>query len=346
MNALQERLLVVDDNSMNRDVLSRHLTRQGFDVRTAVDGLEAMTILSHEDIALMLLDIHMPNLDGFGVLEATRKDTRLKELPVIVISSDQEIETVARCIELGAEDYLSKPFNSTVLKARVGRCLEKRHLRAIERRHMIQLQSEKDHVERLLNSVFPRFAVEELKSTNAIRPTRFEHVAILFCDIVNYTRYSAVHRPEDILDDLHQLFVAFEKITDGFAIEKISAMGDEYMAVGGMDGSTARAVLGCVQAGWQMIEIAKSMPTHFDLRIGINVGDVVGGIVGQRKFHYSVWGDAVNVAARMQSNGLVGQVNLSRTAWDFLENRIPGTSRGLVEVKGKGPMEMFAADHP
>jgi adenylate cyclase len=88
------------------------------------------------------------------------------------------------------------------------------------------------------------------------------------------------------------------------------------------------------------------MPTSFDLRIGINVGDVVGGIVGQRKFHYSVWGDAVNVASRMQSNGIVGAVNLSRTAWDYLEGRVPGNSRGLVDVKGKGAMEMFVVAQP
>jgi adenylate cyclase len=342
MNGLAERLLVVDDEPMNREVLSRHLARQGYAVETAVDGLDAMSVLKHLDIALMLLDIHMPNLDGFGVLEQTRQDARLTEIPVIVISSDREIETVARCIELGAEDYLAKPFNSVIMRARIGRCLEKRQMRAVERRHVTQIQSEKDQVDRLLNSMFPRFAAEELKATNAIRPTSFTGVAILFCDIVNYTRYSAVHRPEEILADLHQLFVAFEKITDSFGIEKISAMGDEYLAFSGLNGDTPRAVLACVEAGQQMIAIAKTMPTRFELRIGINVGDVVGGIVGQRRFHYSVWGDAVNVASRMQSHGIVGAVNLSSTACQSLDGRVPGiVSRGLVDVKGKGPMETF-----
>jgi CheY-like chemotaxis protein len=343
MGAGKDRLLVVDDNSMNLDVLSRHLVRQGYQVETATDGLEAMAALKHQDIALMLLDIHMPKMDGIQVLEATRKDSKLMEIPVIVISSDREIETVARCIELGAEDYLPKPFNSTVLKARVGRCLEKRRFREVEKRQMTQIQEEKEHVERLLNSLFPRFAVEELKATNRIRPMRFERVAILFSDLVNYTRYSEGHRPEDVLADLHQLFVSLEEITDAYGIEKISAMGDEYMAVAGLDGGTAKAVLSCVEAGQRMIEVARTLPTKFDMRIGVNVGDVVGGIVGQRRFHYSVWGDAVNVASRMQSNGIIGAVNLSRAAWECLDAPL-GTSRGMVDIKGKGAMEMFTVE--
>jgi class 3 adenylate cyclase len=228
-----------------------------------------------------------------------------------------------------------------LLRARVGRCLEKRWARHLEREHTAQIEREKEHVERLLHTLFPRYAAEELKATNHLKPVRFNDVAILFCDIVNYTRYSEAHLPERVLADLHALFVAFEEITDRYRVEKISAMGDEYMAVAGFEPDRRDAVFSSVAAGQEMIAAAKRLPTQFDVRIGVHVGNVVGGIVGNKKFHYSVWGDAVNVASRMQSNGLVGSVNVSRAAWDALHGTVPGKSRGIAEIKGKGPMEMF-----
>ena len=336
-----ELLLVADDSSANRELLERHLLRQGYAVECVEDGEAALAAVKRGNVALALLDIHMPAMDGIQVLEEMRKDPHCAETPVIVISADRELDTIARCIQLGAEDYLPKPFNSTVLRARVSRSLEKRRARSREQESLARLVEEKENVEHLLYSLFPRFAIEELKSTNQIRPMRFNQVAILFADIVNYTRYSENHRPEEVWEDLQQLFLSFERITDAHMIEKISAMGDEYMAVGGLGRASPDAVLRCVEAGQQMIEAARMLPTHFDIRIGVNVGNVVGGVVGQRKFHYSVWGDAVNVAARMQSHGLVGAVNLSRMAWECLEGRLPGASRGFVDVKGKGPMEMF-----
>jgi DNA-binding response OmpR family regulator len=130
-------LLVVDDNEDNRYTLSRRLTREGYTtVVTATDGREALDLLAARPFDLVLLDVMMPELNGYEVLERLRADDRLRHVPVIMISALDQLESVVRCIELGAEDYLPKPFNPVLLRARVGACLEKKRLRDQELRYL------------------------------------------------------------------------------------------------------------------------------------------------------------------------------------------------------------------
>lgn len=123
------RLLVVDDNAVNRFMLSRYIEQEGHEVTSAENGRQALTLIQTGRFDLVLLDVLMPELDGYGVLEAVKRDDRLRDVPVIMISGLEEMDSVVRCIELGAEDYLPKPFNQTLLRARVGACLEKKRLR-------------------------------------------------------------------------------------------------------------------------------------------------------------------------------------------------------------------------
>jgi len=122
-------ILVVDDNEMNRDLLSRHLTRLGHAYTLAEDGLEALNILRNSDIDLVLLDLIMPRMDGFRVLQQIKSDPRLQNLPVIMLSAESELDSINRCIELGAEDYLLKPFNVVLLRSRIAHSLEREQLR-------------------------------------------------------------------------------------------------------------------------------------------------------------------------------------------------------------------------
>jgi phosphoserine phosphatase RsbU/P len=136
------RLLVVDDNEMNRDMLSRRLRRLGYEVDVACDGLDALARLGPDSHDLLLLDIMMPGLDGYQVLERVKADAALRDLPVIMISALDDVDSVVRCIELGADDHLPKPFNPVILRARVGACLEKKRLRDVERQHARSMERE------------------------------------------------------------------------------------------------------------------------------------------------------------------------------------------------------------
>ncbi|PJF24003.1 MAG: adenylate/guanylate cyclase domain-containing response regulator, partial [Phototrophicales bacterium] len=149
-------LLVVDDNEMNRDLLSRRLQRQGHTIVTANNGREAIDKMRSQPFDLVLLDVMMPEMNGYETLEQLKQDPDLRHIPVIMISALDDIESVVRCIELGAEDYLFKPFNPTLLKARIGACLEKKRLRDQEQSYLKLIQAEQEKSERLLLNVLPK----------------------------------------------------------------------------------------------------------------------------------------------------------------------------------------------
>src|SRR6185436_1732213 len=191
-------LLLVDDDEANRDMLSRRLTRLGHTVTLAVNGREALDRIRAQSFELLLLDIQMPELNGYQVLEQLKADPVLRTLPVLVLSASDDTERIAHCIEMGAEDYLPKPFDPTLLQARIGACLEKKRLRDREVSYLRQIEDEKRRSDDLLHIILPHDVAEELKTTNAVKPRRFENVGVLFCDIVAFTAYCDQHAPEEI----------------------------------------------------------------------------------------------------------------------------------------------------
>lgn len=340
----QGHVLVVDDNDINRDILNRHLEIQGHTVATARDGNEALEMLNDGDFDLMLLDIVMPGINGFEVLARTKSDPQLREIPIIMISALEEMEIVARCIELGAEDYLPKPFNPVVLKARVGACLEKRRFRQREISYLNRIEQEKQRADELLHVILPTDIVAELKATNEVVPRRYDNVAVLFADIVNFTPYCDQHSPEEVVSNLQKLVVIWEDIALRHGVQKVKTIGDAFMAACGLFGDSDEPVLNCVRCGLEMIQATLDLPIGWNVRIGIHTGSVVGGVLGRRQYLFDLWGDTVNTAARMESHGIKGSVVLSREAWNRVERDSHGTPLGAITVKGKGDMEMFRFD--
>src|SRR5574341_820326 len=179
----QDVVLVVDDNENNRMLLSDQLEWQGYGVATAENGRRAIEMLQERPYDLVLLDIMMPEMNGYQVLEYLKNDPNLRYIPVIMISAVDDINSVVRCIETGAEDYLPKPFNPVLLKARIDACLEKKRMRDREVLFLRQIKEENRHADELLNVILPAPIVEELKATNTVKPRRYENVAVLFSDI-------------------------------------------------------------------------------------------------------------------------------------------------------------------
>ena len=146
---------MVDDNASNRDLLFRRLSRDGHEVTRAESGRRALELLAVEEFDLVLLDLMMPDLNGFQVLERLKADERLHAVPVIMISGLQETDSVIRCIEAGAEDYLTKPFNPILLRARISACLERKRWRERERRYLERIELEREKHEALLRNILP-----------------------------------------------------------------------------------------------------------------------------------------------------------------------------------------------
>jgi class 3 adenylate cyclase len=273
-----------------------------------------------------------------------KSDPELRHIPVIMISALDEIDSVVRCIEIGAEDYLSKPFNPVLLEARLGASLEKKRLRDREVLYRKQIEVEKKKSDELLHVILPHDIVEELKANSFVLPRRHEDVAVLFCDIVGFTPYSASRQPEEIVAALQQLFEAYEELAAAHDMYKIKTIGDSFMSTAGLITPSADPVAAAVRCGLEMVRVAKRLPAGWDVRVGIHAGPVVAGVVGRKQYLYDLWGDTVNTAARVESHGAKAGVSVSAAAWDRIRDRARGASLGLIPVKGKGDMEIFRVD--
>jgi len=330
---LRGRVLVVDDDEVNRDVLSRR-------VDVAASGQEALEILRAEAFDAVLLDVMMPGMSGYQVLREMKADTSLRDIPVIMISALDEIESSVRCIRLGAEDYLAKPFDPTLLRARLGACIEKKHLRDREVVHLRTIDRERRRSEELLHAVFPREVVRELKATKAVLPRRYESVAVLFTDVVGFTSFAETLDPERVIDHLQRLVQSQEELADAHGLEKIKTIGDGFMAAAGMLRPMPDPVMACVRCGIEMIEAARALDPPWELRIGVHVGPLVGGVLGKRQYLFDLIGDTVNTASRVEGAGAVGTVSLSGAAWQEIAHLSVGRSLGMVPLKGREEIEI------
>ena len=335
------RLLLADDDEPNRELLSRRLEKLGYEVQAVEDGREALELIRTGRFDLVLLDLLMPGLDGREVLARMKADPVLQHIPVIMISALDEVDGIVRCIELGAEDYVAKPFNPVFLKARIGAGLEKKRLRDRETSYLRQIQREKKRSEELLHIILPSDVADELKATNQVKPRRFENVGVLFCDIVGFTSYCDRHPPEEVLTHLQSVVETFESLATRHGMEKIKTIGDSFMAAVGLGNPVPNPALNCVRCGLDMIAAVQRLPPNWQVRVGVHVGPVIAGIIGRRKYQYDVWGDTVNLAARMEEAAAPGSVCVTSDTWRLLGGFGGGQPMGRLEIKGKGPLDLF-----
>jgi len=343
--AQPSRILVVDDNASNRDLLSRRLQRQGHTVLQAEDGTAALAVIEKEIPDLVLLDLMMPGISGYDVLTLLKKDARFRETPVIMISALSELDSVVRCIEAGADDYLAKPFDPVLLQARIGSSLEKKHLRDREREMVEALRVEKERSERLLLNILPKEIVSRLKSGETVIADQLSNVTILFSDLVGFTRLSSRLSAADLVRLINELFSEFDRLALSLGIEKIKTIGDSYMLVGGLPEPRTDHAHAVADMALAMIEVVgrmnRELATPLQMRIGIHSGDVVAGVIGTHKFAYDIWGDAVNIASRMESHSLPNRIQVSAATHRHIQERFRLEPHGSVDVKGKGPMQTY-----
>jgi len=201
----------------------------------------------------------------------------------------------------------------------------------------------------LLLNILPVETAKELKEKGFAQAKYFDSVTVLFTDFKGFTQISEVLSPQELVAEIDECFSAFDSIMDKFGVEKIKTIGDAYMAAGGLPVPNTTHALDIVEAA---IEIEKAMSSikerkkaegkpFFEIRIGIHTGPVVAGIVGKRKFQYDIWGDAVNIASRMESSGEVGKINISEATYNVVKDSYTCEYRGEIEAKGKGKVKMY-----
>lgn len=339
------RILVVDDTEATRELLSRRLAREGHRIVEAENGRSALDRIAAEQFDLVLLDMMMPDITGYEVLTQLKADARFRDIPVIVISALDEIDSVVRCIEAGAEDYLSKPFDPVLLRARIGASLDKKRLRDREQAAITELRAEKERSDALLRNILPNSIIARMHRGETPIADRFHDVSILFSDIVGFTRMSTRRSAGDVVALLNAIFSAVDRLAIEYGIEKIKTIGDAYMAVAGLPEPRDDHAQAIARLALAMREVVGEVSQHhgedLKIRIGIHTGDTVAGVIGMHKFAYDVWGDTVNTASAMESHGVPNEIQVSHASFMRLSGDFVLEPRGTIEIKGKGQMETY-----
>jgi class 3 adenylate cyclase len=291
------RLLVVDDNKVNRILLARGLEAQGHKVETADNGKQALEKLRSDSFDLVLLDIEMPEMDGYQVLEICLQDTELRDIPIIMTSSLDEIDSVVKCIELGAEDYLNKPVNPILLRARVNASLEKKRLR--------------DEQRKLFRTFATREVADELLRTGFSLGGKYVDATVLFADIRSYTSYAENEDPAEIIELLNDYFALMFDAIIGYHGTVNQMVGDGLMAIFGAPIPREDHREESVRAALEMLNLlhgfnqeqALRSKTQIQIGIGIATGRMIAGYTGtQNRATYTCIGDTVNLAKRIEDH--------------------------------------------
>ena len=337
------RILVVDDNENNRSTLTRRVNLEGYpEVACAANGLEALERLGAQQFDLMLLDIMMPEMDGYALLEKLREDGRLASLPVIVISALDDFDTVVRCIEMGAEDYLPKPFNATLLRARIAAVLEKKRLRDEVNRQL-------DVIRHVFGKYVPSSVAAQIVAEHGeLRPTHAT-ATILYSDIEAFTSVAESMPPEQVVQMLNEYFAAVIEPIERYAGVVNQFQGDAMLVTFNVPVADPEHADNAVRAAVDMQKalIGKRFAgVSLKTRIGIATGQVIAGNVGSGdRVNYTVHGDAVNLAARLESlNKEHGtRVLVSGNTVSLLEGTYPIEPIAAAEIRGKSlPVDVYA----
>ena len=300
----------------------------------------------------MLLDMEMPELDGLDVLRLIKSDPALSYLPVIIISGGEQFSKTVECIQIGAEDYLPKPYDPILLRARVYSSLEKKRLRDIDRERIVELQKEKEllgieqlKTEKLMLNILPKPIADRLKRGEKNIAGSYPESTVLFSDLVGFTKMSSEKTAGELVTLLNALFTKFDQRAEHLGLEKIKTIGDAYMAVGGLPiPRSDHAEIVADMALGMFIDLKDFNDSHgmtLNMRIGINSGPVVAGVIGFTKFSYDLWGNTVNTASRMESTSLEGRIQISPSTQSLLQATFDLEERSPMECKGLGKIMTY-----
>ena len=334
------RVLVVDDNKVNRLLLARNVELLGHRVASAPDGRVALQMLRDEAFDLVLLDITMPEMDGFQVLEQMFADQQLRNLPVIVTSALEGLANVVRCIELGAEDYLTKPVNAVLLKARIGASLEKKRLR--------------DQLQAMVRRFATAEVAQDMQSSGFALGGRHVTATVMFSDIRGFTTMVEQQSPDETIELLNTYYtLMFEAISgQGGVVNQM--IGDGLMAIFGAPQPLADHSAAALRAALEMLEMVELFNADrqaagklpIAVGIGIATGEMVAGYTGtQQRATYTCIGDTVNLAARLEAHTKVAgrAILLDGAARAGLGEEFTLESLGPVALKGKAqPTDVWA----
>ena len=349
---LKANLLIVDDQAANVLLLEKILRGAGYTSITSTQKPQEVYQLHNKNhYDLILLDLHMPIMDGFKVMENLKEIETGGYLPVLVITAQPDEKL--RALRSGARDFISKPFDLAEVLVRVQNLLEVRLLN-LQTKNLFELVVAEQKVsERLLNNVLPEVIVKRLKQQpefkidnfSGVIADTFPEVTVLFADIVGFTKFTETVNAKVMVDVLNDIFTRFDNITYHRGLEKIKTIGDSYMAAAGLPTPMLNHAEQAAHTAFDMLDVMEQVKQENDyklkIRIGMSSGSVIAGVIGVRKFLYDIWGDVVNTASRMESQGVAGRIQITDSTQKRLGRNFITENLGYKKIIGKGPINTW-----
>jgi class 3 adenylate cyclase len=325
-------VLVVDDDEANRMLLRDPLEAHGYEIIEAENGEQALQKVEQRPPDVILLDVMMPQMDGFEVCRRLKKDARTAHIPVLIVTALSERMERMMGIAAGASDFLSKPVDLQELTLRVNHAVHAKRL-------FDQLQAEQARAEHLLLSILPRPIAERMKKGEVNIADHHPDVSVLMADLVGFTTLAAHIGPDQVVYLLNEIFSGFDVLALKHGLEKIKTVGDAYMAAGGLplprpDHAEAVAEL-ALDLMAEIDKFNRAYNTSIQLRVGISTGSVVAGVIGRWKFTYDLWGDTVNLACRLESLGQAGSIQVSDLTYERLKDKYRFDGSRSLDIKGR-----------
>ena len=359
------KVLIVDDQEANVLLLERMLSGAGYvSVASTRDPRAVCELHRKNRYDLILLDLQMPGMDGFEVMEGLKEVERDGYLPVLVVTAQPDHKL--RALRAGAKDFVSKPFDLAEVLTRVHNMLEVRlYAKALEQtvqelessREVIrgkndelkklfdQVVAERKVSERLALGAPPNSIAQRLQARPDVTADSFADVTVLIADVVGLTTLSPALSPDRLALMLEEIFALFDGLANERGLKKIKTLGNSYMAAAGVPAPSVDHAARAAHVSLDMIEVLdrfnERTASTLQVRIGINTGKVVAGVIGRRLFLYDVWGDAVNVASRMESHGVAGRVQVSESTRRLLGEPFLVEERGTLEFEGTGALKTW-----
>ena len=339
------KLLVIDDNENNRDLLSHHLKNLGHQV-TAVDSAKnASLAMQDTEFDLILLDLIMPDIDGYQFLKQLKASDQWRAIPIIMVSGIDDTDGVIQCIKAGAEDYLTKPFNAVLLEARLSSCLEKKRWHDRE----LSILNELEKRNHFIRQTFGRYLTDEIVSNLLENPDGlnlgggYKKVTIIMTDIRSFTTHCEQLTPDRVVKLLNNYLGVMTQVIMDFKGTVDEFIGDAILALFGApierEDDTDRAIACAIAMQLAMDEVndknsRDGLPT-ISMGIGINTGEVIAGNIGSdQRLKYAVVGQHVNLAARVESHTSGGQILASQNTIDAATTPLIIGKSQTVNLKG------------
>ena len=367
-------IICIDDERVVLNGLQSQLVRDfgaEYAIELAESGEEALELVKElinegNEILVVISDQLMPGIKGHELL----KHIHLISPATfnVLLTGHSDLEAVTDAVNnANLYRYLTKPWEEKDLvltvreaiksfyqgqKLEIQNKLLERHNKELEllvSERTQELQEEKRKIDDLLLNILPNEIAAELKENGEATPRHYELATVLFTDFQSFTQLASTATPQELVHTLNECYTAFDEIIERHNLEKIKTIGDAYMCAGGLPNKNFTNPIDAVAAAWEIHkwvadwnndrQIIGKIP--WNIRIGIHTGTLIAGVIGKKKFCYDIWGDAVNMASRIESHGEIGKINISKATFDLVKHRYHCTHRGKIAAKGKGEIDMY-----